>query len=207
MKEELKQRTIAVRKAVRKDGLKLRKSKCQFNMKELVFLGHNISHRGVEADTQKIAPISDMPNSTNKKELQRFLGMVNYLGKFIPNLSNETSPLRQLLAKDVMWSFNQPQIDAVNRLKQLVTETPVLKFYNPNLDIKIFSDASRAGLGAVIEQKHDDDWHPVVFASRSLQSSERNNSQLENDTLYLHARNFLIIFMVKDLMYTMTICH
>ena len=64
-------------------------------MKELVFLGHKVSHRGIEADTQKIEPIIDMPNSTNKKELQRFLGIINYLGKFVPNLSNETahSPL------------------------------------------------------------------------------------------------------------------
>ena len=71
-KEELKQRTIAVLKAVRKGGLRLRKSKCQFNMTELVFLGHKVSHRGVEADTKKIAPVIDMPNPTNKKELQIF---------------------------------------------------------------------------------------------------------------------------------------
>ena len=61
-------------------------------MKELVFLGHKVSHRGVEPDTQKIVPIIDIPNPTNKKELQRFSGMINYLGKFIPNLSNEAAP-------------------------------------------------------------------------------------------------------------------
>ena len=124
---------------------------------EKTCLGHNASHRDVAPDTQKIAPVIDMPNSTNKKELQRFLGMINYLGKLIPNPSNETAPLRLLLAKDVMWTFDQPQIDAVNRLKQQVTEAPVLKFYNPNLPMKISSDASCAGLGAVIEQKHGND--------------------------------------------------
>ena len=81
-----------------------------------------------------------------------------------------------------MWSFDQPQIDAVNRLKQLVTETPVLKFFNTRLPIKISSNASRVGLDAVIEQKHDNDWHPVAFASRSLQSSERNYCQSEKET-------------------------
>ena len=86
-------------------------------------------------------------------------------------------------------------------MKQLVTETPVLKFYNPNLPIKISSDASRAGLGAVIEQKHDNNWHPVAFASRSLQSSECNYSQLEMEKLptvfacekfyyYIHGQRF-----------------
>ena len=61
-KEELKQRTIAVLKAVRKIGLKLGKSKCQFNRKEFVSLGHKVSHRGAEAKTQKIAPKIDMRN-------------------------------------------------------------------------------------------------------------------------------------------------
>ena len=103
-----------------------------------------------------------MPNPTNKNELQRFLGMINYSGKFIPKLSNETAPVRQLLAKDVIWFFDQRQIDALNRLKQLVTETPVLKFHNPNLPIKISSDASRVGLGAIIEQKHDSGWYLYI---------------------------------------------
>ena len=120
-----------------------------------------------------------MPNPTNKKELQRFLEIIYYLG----NLSNETVPLHELLAKYAMCSFDQPQIDAVNRLKQLVTETPVLEFYNPNLPIKISLDASRAGLGAVIEEKHGNDWHPVAFASPSLQLSGCNYSPLEKATL------------------------
>ena len=154
-KDELKNRTIEL-KAVRESGLKLWKSKCKFEMSELTFLGHKISGKGVEVDKEKVDAILNMPDPTNKKELQRFLGMVNYLGKFVPNLANETAPLRQLLEKESVWSMDKPQCVAIEKLKSLVTNAPILKFYNPELSIRVSSDASKDGLGAVIEQKHEE---------------------------------------------------
>ena len=125
-----------------------------------------------------------MPLPPNKKELQRFLGMVNYLAKFIPNLSDHTAPLRSLLEKDTIWSMQDPQIEAIAKLKKLITTSPVLKFYDPNLPTQVSCDASKTGLGAVLEQKHDDDaWYPVAYGSRSLNSSDQNYCQLERETL------------------------
>ena len=123
-----------------------------------------------------------MPNPSNVKELQRFLGMINYLGKFILNLSDETAPLRKLLEKNVQWTFDKPQIDAVEKLKHLVTSSPVLKYFDPNKPSKVSSDASKVGLGAVLEQQHPTGWHPIAFASRSLNPSEQNYCPLERDT-------------------------
>ena len=85
---------------VRESGLKLNKKKCTFRMTEITFLGHLISADGIKPDPRKIEAILKMPTPTSKTELQRFLGMINYLGKFLPNLSKETAPLRQLLEKD-----------------------------------------------------------------------------------------------------------
>ena len=99
---ELKKRSIEVLEAVERSGLKLNKSKCQFNMKEIHFLGHKISAKGIEADPRKIMAIVDMPNPTTVKELQRFLGLTNYVSKFIPKYAEITVPLRQLLQKDVI---------------------------------------------------------------------------------------------------------
>ena len=87
-----------VHSKVRASGLKLNKSKCVFGVTELKFLGQIISERGIEPN---VSATVDMPLPTNKKELQRFLGMVNYLGKFLPNLSDVSAPLRKLLEKDV----------------------------------------------------------------------------------------------------------
>ena len=152
-------------------------------MTELDFLGHTLSENGIEPNFCKIEAIIEMPNPSNVKELQRFLGMINYLGKFIPNLSDETAPLRKLLEKNVQWTFDKPQIDAVEKLKHLVTSSPVLKYFDPNKPSKVSSDASKVGLGAVLEQQHPTGWHPIAFASRSLNPSEQNYCPLERETL------------------------
>ena len=89
-KAELAARTTKVLDSIRSSGLKLNKEN---------FFGHKISANGVEADPAKITAILSMPEPTSKKELQRFLGMITYLGKFIPNLSNLTAPLRSLHEK------------------------------------------------------------------------------------------------------------
>ena len=74
---------------IRSHGLKLNKSKCQIAVNELVFLGHVISRDGIKADPKKVHATSNLPQPTNKTELQKFFGMLTYLGKFIPNLSIE----------------------------------------------------------------------------------------------------------------------
>ena len=70
-----------------------------------------------------------MPLPTNKVEMQRFLCMINYLGKFIPNLFEVTYPLRILLEKDNEFKIQQPQIDTINKLKSAITTAPILQFF------------------------------------------------------------------------------
>jgi len=129
---------------------------------------------------------------------------VTYLGKFIPNLSKATAPLRKLLEKDIMWNLDKPQMDAINNLKQLVTSSPTLQFYDPNLPIRISCDASQEGLGAVLEQQHNEKWSPVAYASRTLTSAESNYCPLERETLaivfscerfheYVYGRHFIVL--------------
>ena len=182
-KEELIKRTIEVLQSCRKNNLKLNKAKCQFNMREIIFLGHKISEHGIQADPKKIEAITNMPNPTSVKDLQRFLGMVNYLAKFIPNLAELTAPLRQLLEKNVVWSFDKPQIESIRNLKDRIISSGILKFYKQSQPIRISCDASTTGLGAVLEQQHGDQWYPVAYASRSITSSEKNYSQLEREML------------------------
>ena len=89
-----------------------------------------------------------MPYPTNVKELQRFLGMVNYLAKFIPNLTSHTVNLRKLLEKDTKWYYDKIHIKEIDTLKSLIIKPPILK------SIKISCDSSQKGLGAVLEQQH-----------------------------------------------------
>ena len=96
-------------------------------------MGHIVSSDGLKIDPAKCDAITNMPLPTNKTELLRFLGMMNYVCKFVPNMSHVTQPLRQLLEKDVEFVLQKPQLDAIATLKRLVTSAPVLQFFNPNI--------------------------------------------------------------------------
>ena len=140
----------------------------------------------------------------NKKQLQGFLGTINYLGKFIPNISKETEILRQLLKKDHIWSFDEPHFLAVDNLKGLVCSSPVLKYFDDKLCTRVTCDASKKkGLGALLEQKYENGWHPVAYGSRSLSKSELNYAPIELEALsvvfacnhfntYLYGQHFMI---------------
>ena len=199
--KEQEDRLFRVLDRIRKSGMKLNLSKCVFGQKEITFLGHVISGEGIKPDPEKTRAINDMPIPKSKVELQRFLG--NYLGKFLPNLSTVTTPLRELLQKNVVFAMEKPQVDAVNKLKEMVTSEAVLKFYDTNLPTRVRSDASTEGLGAMLEQKHGEMWHPIAYASRSLNPSEKNYAAIEAETLsvvfacekfreYLYGKPFVV---------------
>ena len=108
---------------IRKRGLKLNKKKCQIGVKSIVFLGHMISSEDVKVDPSKFGAITKMPLPNSVNELQRFLDFITYLGKFIPNLPEVTSPLHILLKKEVEFKLEKAQLDAIGKLKLLVTTT------------------------------------------------------------------------------------
>ena len=134
--------------------MKLHKTECQIRKQPVVFLGHIISSEGIKTDPSKIEAITKMllPRSIN--ELPRFIGMVKYRGKFMPNLVERTIPLRNLLQNDVVSEQQKPQLDAIENLKALVTAAPCLKIFDSNLVTGLKTDASLVGLGAFLEQSY-----------------------------------------------------
>ena len=111
---------------IRESGLKLNKINCQIRKQSIAFLGHTISSEGIKIDPSKTEGITIMPLPRSVNELQRFLGMVNYLEKFIPNLAEHTTPVRKLVKKDVVF-------DVIENLKTLVTSAPSLKIFGSKL--------------------------------------------------------------------------
>ncbi|XP_041354531.1 uncharacterized protein LOC121372300 [Gigantopelta aegis] len=107
------------------------------------------------------------------------MGMINYLGKFIPNMSSINKPFRQLLEKDVSWEWGEAQKSCFDELKSVTTSTPVLGYYDVSKPVKLTVDASSHGLGACILQ----DEHPVCYASRALNKSEQNYAQIEKEMI------------------------
>lgn len=133
----------------------------------------------LKADPRKIKAINEMPPPEEKPTLLRFLGMINYLGKFIPNLSELTTPLCQLLHKDVIWSWTQQQQTAANDLKRCFTNPPVLHYYNVKKPVTLTCDTSQHSLGAACLQ----DGHPVAYASCTLTQMETRYAQIEKELL------------------------
>ena len=131
-------------------GLTLNKDKSKFAMTEVKFLGHVINSSGIKVDDSKVKAITNISTPKNKTELQRFLGMITYLGKFLPNLSQKTYPLRKLLCNKNVWLWDTEQETCFNYLKDLVTTTPVLSYFNPCKDIVLSVDSSQYGMGAVL---------------------------------------------------------
>ena len=152
----------------------MNRSKCVFIATELIYLGHNITSAGIKPDPSKVAAVVSVLVPQCKEDLQRFLGMTNYLCKFLTQYSEVTAPLRELLKKEVHWDFGKPQLEAVNNLKDMVTNSPVLQFYDPSRPTRLTTDASGNGLGAILEQQHDEQWKPVAYASRAIQPYEKD---------------------------------
>ena len=123
-----------------------------------------MSSDGLKPDPRKAEVIKEMSRPTNCKELQRFLGIVTYVAKFIPNMAQITAPLRQLLEKNVEWVWDQKQEEAFTTLKTAIADPPVLKFFDQKEPVCLSVDASSKGMGAVLLQNY----HPVAYASKAL---------------------------------------
>ena len=116
------------------------------------FLGHVIGEEGIHPDPDKIKAITNVKTPQIIKDLRRFLGMLNQMIKFVPNLANITKPLRDLLSAKNQWAWGQSQEEAFNRAKMILSSAPVLALFDTNLDTIVSSDASSFGLGTVLLQ-------------------------------------------------------
>ena len=160
-------------------NVKLNREKCHFRVSAVHYVGHVLSADGVKPDPKKVEAVLAMPTPANREGLQRFLGVVTYLSKFIPNMSQKSAPLRQLLQKDVEWSWGQVEDDAFTSLKTAISSAPVLKFFDPKEPVTLSVDASSKGVGAVLLQND----RPVAYASKALTPSQENYAQMEKEML------------------------
>ena len=163
----------------RERNLRLNAEKMKLKMTEVPYIGHLLTREGLRVDPKKVEAIEKMPEPGDAKAVQRLLGSVNYLAKFVPHLSDILEPLRRLMDKDTEWCWLHIHQEAFDRMKKALTSTPVLQYYDVKKPVCIQCDASDGGLGAGLLQ----DGLPVVYASRALTATERNYAQIEKELL------------------------
>lgn len=190
-KIEHDKRLIRLMNRIAQHGFHIKLAKSRFALTEIKYLGCIINKDGIKPDPQRIEAIQNMPAPSNLTELRSFLGTVNFYGKFIANMHNRRTILDELLQKDNPWEWTKKQQTAFNQLKRALSSELLLAHFNPNYEIIVSADASIKGVGACIQHKlPDGSIKPIAYASRSLQKSEKQYSQIEKEGL-------AIIFAIK----------
>jgi hypothetical protein len=160
-------------------NIKLNKEKSILRATQIPFLGHLITNQGLKPDPEKVSAILKMPAPTDVQGVQRLVGFVNYLSRFLPSLSDVLEPIRQLVKQEVAWHWTDVQQKALDKVKTLITEAPLLVYYNPEEDLAIQCDASGKGLGAALLQNG----RPNAYHSRALTDTETRYASIEKEML------------------------
>ena len=151
-------------KTARLKNLSLNSKKMQFKSTDCKFFRHRLTPDGIKVDPKKIEAIIQRDPPQNMASLWSFNGMVNYLKKFSPVLSELSEPLRRLCKSGFKWAWESEQQNAFEAIKQVITTLPILTYFGKTKKHTIQCDASKKGLGAVLLQESK----PVMYVSRAL---------------------------------------
>lgn len=169
---------------IRNAGLKLNREKCNFIRNTLPFLGHVISQNGISPDPSTIQKILDFSTPNNIRQLRSFLGLAGYYRKFVKGFSQIAAPLFKLLSHNVHYTWTVETEEAFQKLKEKLTTAPILVYPDFTKKFYLYTDASDAGLGAVLSQKDDQGREQVIaYASVSLKPAEKKYSTTEKEAL------------------------
>ena len=136
------------------------------------------SRRGYPAPSM-VEAIVNMPKSTDPHAVQRHLGMLNFLARFCPKLSDVVKPLRELTDRDVTFQWTDSHDQAFVESKELTAHAPVLCYFNSQLPVTLQVNASGVGVGGALLQNDQ----PVAFFSNTLTETEQRYAVIEKECL------------------------
>ena len=160
----------SVLQIMRERKLYAKLSKCEFWMKEVKFLGHVVSQRGISIDPSKVEAALNWEQPTIVTEVKSFLDLAKYYRQFVKNFSQITLPLMKLTRKNIQFEWTPKYGQSFQELKEKLTIVPVLTLPDPHGQFEVYCDAFRKGLGCVLMQSRN----VVTYASRQLKSHKKN---------------------------------
>lgn len=186
-------------------GLKLQPPKCKLFQRKVTYLGHVISKDGISTDPEKTAVVQSWPVPSTTKQVRSFLGFVGYYRRFIKGFSKVAAPLHALLVGTagmkkgpvtVQWTTDC-QV-AFDTLKTALVSAPILGYADFSKPFHLYTDASLAGLGAVLAQVQDGQERVMAYASRSLSPTERNDQNYSSFKLEFLALKWAVTEKFRD---------
>ena len=191
--EEHQQHLSKFFSVLQENGLTINPEKCVFAAKSVKFLGHMVDAAGIQPLPQHLTAIQDFPPPNDVKQLQRFLGMVNFYRRFLPGIAGVLQPLTDLLKgspKTLAWSPSAAA--AFSGAKTALTSAVSLSHPAPNAIISLVTDASDSHVGGVLQQQENGGWRPLAFFSRKLTPTEAKYSTFDRELLgtYAAVRHF-----------------
>ncbi|XP_031328049.1 uncharacterized protein K02A2.6-like [Photinus pyralis] len=210
--QELLERITEILRRFSEDGLKLKRSKCVFRTKGIEFLGFYISEEGVRPIADKVRNIKHAPTPTCKRELQSFLGLLNFYHAFLKNKANFAESLHRLLDNKVPWNWTTENQRTFEAVKELLSSDQLLVHYDARKELVLTCDASPWAVGVVLSHVDSDGREaPIAFHSKTLSQAERRYSQLDKEALaivvgvkkfhnYCYGRHFEIVTDHKPLL-------
>ncbi len=164
-----------------KHGLVFNANKCIIGKEEISFFGNQYTGEGISPDPNKIRDLNRMPTPKSKDELKRLLGLTTYLSQYIPNYSSKAKPLRDLTKDETPFEWDAIHDQCLHALKQAITTSKALAYYDSSLPLTLEVDASQKGLGAALLQRD----RVIAFASKTLTTAQSNYSNIEREALAL----------------------
>src|SRR5271168_2223377 len=187
MKEHTKHVTQVLEKIAESD-LYLNPKKCEWHKTEVKYLGFIFSSEGIKADPEKVRAVSEWKSPENLKQVQSFLGFINFYRRLIPGFAEAALPLTRLTRKDVPFEWTDPEEQAFQELKRRATAEPVMAHFNPNREVVLETDASDYAIGACLSQRDDSKrLRPVAYFSRGLTAAEKNYTTGDKELLAIVA--------------------
>ena len=183
--EEHVQHVSKVMQRLREAHLHIKRSKCDFGVTELEFLGHMLrggpDGSSIAMMPDKVEAIVKWPAPQDQGQLRSFLGLASYYRRFIKNFSTIAAPLTDLLAKEKLFVWEEAASASFAALKQAITTAPVCKPFDPTLPVTLMTDASDRGIGCALMQND----HPVCFDSKKFSPAEKNYPTHDKEALAL----------------------